>query len=75
MGGDLEREQNRQITTVTTTTTYGWQNTIKPANTTGYVECRSDAGVNGDSVDPLRLYASTDKFSAVSDGHAARRRP
>ncbi len=54
------------VTTDTTTTTYGWQNTLSPADTTGYVECKSDAGVNGDGVDPLRLYASTDKFSAVT---------
>ena len=60
------RKTKAGVTTVTTTTTYAWQNKLNTANTTGYVECKSDAGVDGDGVDPLRLYATTDKFSAVT---------
>ena len=51
---------------VTTTKTYGWQNAISSANTTGYIECKSDAGVSGDGVDLTKLYASTDTFSTVT---------
>ncbi len=29
----------------------------------GYVECKADAGVDGDGVDNTKLYASTDTFS------------
>jgi type IV pilus assembly protein PilY1 len=51
---------------VTTTQTYGWQNAISSANTTGYIECKSDAGLSGDGVDLTKLYASTDTFSTVT---------
>ena len=50
-------------TVVVNTTTYGWQKTVTSANTTGYVECKADAGVDGDGVDVNKLYASTDTFS------------
>jgi type IV pilus assembly protein PilY1 len=48
---------------VVATTTYGWQRTLNAANTTGYVECKADAGVDGDGVNLTKLYASTDTFS------------
>jgi type IV pilus assembly protein PilY1 len=51
---------------VTTTQTYGWTNTMAAANTTGYIECKGDAGIDGDGSDMTRLYASTDKFSVVT---------
>jgi type IV pilus assembly protein PilY1 len=51
---------------VTTTQTYGWQGTLSGANTTGFVECKGDAGVHGDGVDATKLYASTDTFSVVT---------
>jgi type IV pilus assembly protein PilY1 len=47
----------------TNTTTYGWQASISSANTTGYVECKGDAGRDGDGVNLLKLFASTDTFS------------
>ena len=50
-------------TVTKTTSTYGWQASLKSANTTGYVECKADAGVHGDGVNPLLLYASTDTYS------------
>ncbi len=50
-------------TVVINTTTYGWQKTVSSANTTGYIECKADAGVDGDGVDNSKLYASTDTFS------------
>jgi type IV pilus assembly protein PilY1 len=50
-------------TVVVNTVTYGWQKTVTSANTTGYVECKADAGVDGDGVDNSKLYASTDTFS------------
>lgn len=50
-------------TVVVRTVTYGWQKTVTSANTTGYVECKADAGVDGDGVDNTKLYASTDTFS------------
>ena len=50
-------------TVVVNTTTFGWQKTVTSANTTGYVECKADAGVDGDGVDNSKLYASTDTFS------------
>jgi type IV pilus assembly protein PilY1 len=50
-------------TVTVSTTTYGWQKTVGSANTTGYVECKADAGVDGDGVDNTKLYASTDTFS------------
>ena len=50
-------------TIVVNTITYGWQKTLTSANTTGYVECKADAGVDGDGVDNTKLYASTDTFS------------
>lgn len=50
-------------TIVVNTTTYGWQRSLSSTNTTGYVECKADAGVSGDGVDGTKLYASTDKFS------------
>ena len=49
-----------------TTTTYGWQNTLTAGSTTGYIECKSDAGVNGDGVDLTKVYASKNTFSAVT---------
>jgi type IV pilus assembly protein PilY1 len=48
---------------VTTTQTYGWKNSLSTANTTGYIECKGDIGVDGDGADLSRLYASTDTFS------------
>ncbi len=50
-------------TVVVNTTTYGWQRNVTSTNTTGYVECKADAGVDGDGVDSTKLYASTDTFS------------
>jgi type IV pilus assembly protein PilY1 len=50
-------------TVVVNTTTYGWQKTVSSANTTGYVECKADAGVDGDGVDNTKLFATTDTFS------------
>src|SRR4029077_17206796 len=50
-------------TVTVSTTTYGWQKTVTSANTTGYVECKADAGVDGDGVDNTKLYATTDPFS------------
>jgi type IV pilus assembly protein PilY1 len=47
----------------TATTTYGWQASISNTNTTGYVECKGDAGKDGDGVNVLKLFASTDTFS------------
>ncbi len=54
---------NNGITVTTATTTYGWQNSINSTNTTGYVECKADAGVHGNGVDLVNLYASKDTFS------------
>ena len=48
---------------VTTTQTYGWQNSMSAANTTGYIDCKSDAGIHGDGVDGSKLYASTNTYS------------
>lgn len=45
------------------TTTYAWQSTLAATNTTGFVECKADQGVDGDGVDKTKVYASTDKFS------------
>jgi type IV pilus assembly protein PilY1 len=53
-------------TVLTSTNSYGWKNTLSGANTTGYVECKADAGVDGDGVDNTKLYASTDTFSVVT---------
>ena len=53
-------------TVATSTQTYGWQNSLSGANTTGKVECKSDAGVHGDGVDNSKLFASTDTFSVVT---------
>jgi type IV pilus assembly protein PilY1 len=50
-------------TILTTTTTYRWQASISSANTAGYIECKGDAGKDGDGVNLLNLYASTDTFS------------
>ncbi len=50
-------------TVVVNTTTYGWQRNVTSTNTTGYVECKADAGVDGDGADNTKLYASTDTFS------------
>jgi type IV pilus assembly protein PilY1 len=50
-------------TVLTTTTTYAWQRALDSTNTTGYVECKGDAGVDGDGVNLAKLYASTDTFS------------
>ncbi|HEV7431766.1 MAG TPA: hypothetical protein VGN77_01885, partial [Steroidobacteraceae bacterium] len=50
-------------TVVVNTATFGWQKTVTSANTTGYVECKADAGVDGDGVDNSKLYASTDTFT------------
>ena len=50
-------------TVVVSTTTYGWKRSLAATNTTGYVECKGDAGVDGDGVDKTKLYASTDTFS------------
>ena len=48
---------------VVSTTTYGWQRALDATNTKGYVECKADAGVDGDGADNTKLYASTDTFS------------
>ncbi len=50
-------------TVVVNTTTFGWQKSITATNTTGYVECKADAGIDGDGVNNSKLYASTDVFS------------
>ncbi len=50
-------------TVTVSTTTYAWQASLTASNTTGFVECKGDAGVHGDGVDLLNLYASTDNFS------------
>ena len=50
-------------TVVVSTTTYSWKRSLSSTNTTGYVDCKGDAGVDGDGVDKTKLYASTDKFS------------
>lgn len=50
-------------TVTVTTTTYGWKRSVDVTNTTGYIECKADAGVDGDGVDLSKLYASTDTFS------------
>ena len=50
-------------TVTKSTTTYAWQATLAAANTTGFVECKADAGVDGDGVDKTKVYASTDTFS------------
>ena len=52
-------------TVVTTTQTYAWQPALNGANTTGFVECQADAGVDGGG-DLTKLYASTDKYSVVT---------
>jgi type IV pilus assembly protein PilY1 len=49
----------------TTTTTYAWQPSLSSANATGYVECKMDAGVDGDGSNLVKLFASSDKFSLV----------
>jgi type IV pilus assembly protein PilY1 len=49
--------------TTINTTTYAWTKTLSSSNTTGYVECKDDAGVDGDGVDKTKLYPSTDTFS------------
>lgn len=51
---------------VTTTQTYGWTNTLSAANSTGFVECKGDAGLDGDGINRFKLFASTDTFSAVT---------
>jgi type IV pilus assembly protein PilY1 len=51
--------------TTTNTTTYAWTKTLNTANTSGYVECKDDAGVDGDGVDTAKLYPSTDVASAI----------
>ena len=51
---------------VTTTQTYGWHAALSAANTSGFVECGADAGVDGDGADASKLYASTDIFSVVT---------
>jgi type IV pilus assembly protein PilY1 len=53
-------------TVLVSTTTFGWQRALDPTNTKGYVECKADAGVDGDGVDNTKLYASTDTFSIVT---------
>jgi type IV pilus assembly protein PilY1 len=50
-------------TVTVSTTTYGWQSTLTSANTTGFVECKADAGVDGDGVNKVNVYASKDTFS------------
>jgi type IV pilus assembly protein PilY1 len=54
------------ITTTTATQTYGWQKTLDATNTKGFVECKLDAGKDGDGIDNTKLYASTDTFSMVT---------
>jgi type IV pilus assembly protein PilY1 len=49
----------------TTTTTYAWDNSLSSTNTTGYVECKDDAGMDGDGVDNTKLYPSTDTYSII----------
>ncbi len=50
--------------TYTTTTTYGWGNTLSATNAAN-VECKDDAGLDGDGVDETKLYPSTDTYSIV----------
>ena len=50
-------------TVVVNTTTYGWQKNVTATNTVGYVECKADAGIDGDGVDNTKLFASTDVFT------------
>jgi type IV pilus assembly protein PilY1 len=47
----------------TTTSTYGWAGTLNSANTTGFAECKADAGIHGDGANLTKLFASTDTFS------------
>lgn len=54
-----------KVKSTITTTTYGWNNTLGAANTTGYVECKDDAGIDGDGVDKTKLFPSTDTFSVI----------
>jgi len=50
-------------TVTVATTTYGWQATLSSSNTTGFVECKADQGVDGDGVNKVNVYASKDTFS------------
>ena len=63
-GGSTSSKTKGKV--VTTTQTFAWQSSLSAANTTGYIECKSDAGIHGDGVDVSKLYASTDTFSIIT---------
>jgi type IV pilus assembly protein PilY1 len=57
------------VTTTTSTQTYKWQSKLDATNTTGYVECKLDAGKNGDggkTTDTTLPYASTDSYTITT---------
>jgi type IV pilus assembly protein PilY1 len=57
------------VTTTTSTQTYKWQSKLDATNTAGYVECKLDAGQNGDGTaanDTLLPYATTDTYSIIT---------
>jgi type IV pilus assembly protein PilY1 len=57
---------NNGVTTTTATQTYKWQNTVSAANTSGFVECKLDAGRDGDGVDNTKLFATTDAYTVTT---------
>jgi type IV pilus assembly protein PilY1 len=47
---------------------YLWQAGISASNTTGYVECQGDNGIDGDGVDKTKLYPSKAPDPAITTG-------